>query len=90
MRGELSLGTLMFLSGAIAGTSSGIQNLFQTFSSVADQALFLNDLLEFLAVQPGQGGFETRSPLPAPRRRFARASNFGTFPSLIPVTTGRC
>jgi ATP-binding cassette subfamily B protein len=52
VNGQLSLGTLTFLSGAIAGTSSGIQALFTMFSTIADQALFLNDLLEFFAVQP--------------------------------------
>jgi ATP-binding cassette subfamily B protein len=52
VKGESSLGTLTFLSGAIAGTSSGIQTLLQTFSAIAEQALFLSDLLEFLAVKP--------------------------------------
>jgi ATP-binding cassette, subfamily B, bacterial len=50
--GTLSIGQLTFLAGAIAGASSNIQALFSTFSGIADQALFLNDLLDFLAVQP--------------------------------------
>ena len=50
--GQLSVGTLTFLAGAIAGTSSNIQMVFSTFSSIADQALFLTDLLEFFAVKP--------------------------------------
>ena len=41
-----------FLAGAIAGASSNIQAMFSTFSGIADQALFLTDLLEFFAVQP--------------------------------------
>ncbi len=52
VRGELTIGSLTFLAGAIAGTSSGIQALFQTFSSIADQSLFLGDLLEFFDVRP--------------------------------------
>lgn len=52
IQGELSLGSLTFLMGAIAGASAGIQALFQTFSSVADQSLFLHDLLEFFSVTP--------------------------------------
>jgi ATP-binding cassette subfamily B protein len=52
VKGTLSIGTLTFLAGAIAGASSGIQALFQTFSSIADQALFLGDLLEFFKVRP--------------------------------------
>jgi len=65
LNGSLSVGSLTFLAGAIAGTSSNIQALFSTFSSIADQALFLTDLLEFFATQP-----RIRSPeraLPAPR-----------------------
>ena len=50
--GALSVGTLTFLAGAIAGTSNNIQMMFSTFSGIADQALFLTDLLAFFAVQP--------------------------------------
>jgi len=52
VQGRLSIGQLTFLAGAIAGTSTNIQALFSTFSSIADQALFLTDLLEFFAVKP--------------------------------------
>ena len=63
--GALTWGTLQFLTGAIAGTSTNIQNVFSTFSSIADQSLFLTDLVEFLRVGP-----KIRSKpgaLPAPR-----------------------
>ena len=50
--GALSLGTLTFLAGAIAGASTNIQAVFTTFSGIADQALFLTDLLDFLAIKP--------------------------------------
>jgi ATP-binding cassette subfamily B protein len=50
--GELSVGTLTFLSGAIAGSSSQLQSVFSLFSSISDQALFLTDLVDFLSVQP--------------------------------------
>ena len=50
--GVLTLGTLTFLAGAISGASTNIQAVFSTFSSIADQSLFLTDLLEFFAVQP--------------------------------------
>jgi ATP-binding cassette subfamily B protein len=43
---------LTFLAGAIAGASTNIQAVFTTFSSIADQALFLTDLLEFFSVKP--------------------------------------
>ena len=50
--GVLTLGTLTFLAGAIAGASTNIQAVFTTFSSIADQALFLTDLLDFFSVKP--------------------------------------
>ncbi|MBC8164528.1 MAG: ABC transporter ATP-binding protein [Bryobacteraceae bacterium] len=50
--GDLSWGTLQFLAGAIAGASSNIQSIFATFSSIADQSLFLTDLVDFLEVRP--------------------------------------
>lgn len=63
--GELSWGTLQFLAGAIAGASTNIQSIFATFSSIADQSLFLTDLVEFLKVQPGIRS--KAGALPAPR-----------------------
>jgi len=50
--GKLSMGTLILLSGAIAAASSNLQMVFSTFSTIADQALFVGDLLEFFAVKP--------------------------------------
>ena len=52
MTGDLTWGTLQFLAGAIAGASTNIQTIFSTFSSIADQSLFLTDLVEFFRVQP--------------------------------------
>ncbi|MGH9625512.1 MAG: ABC transporter ATP-binding protein [Bryobacteraceae bacterium] len=53
------------LMGAIMGASSNIQQLFSTVSSIADQALFLTDLLAFFGMRPKV----TSKPnaLPAPR-----------------------
>jgi ATP-binding cassette, subfamily B, bacterial len=50
--GALSVGTMTFLAGAIAAASTNIQSIFATFSSIADQSLFLTDLLDLFAVQP--------------------------------------
>jgi ATP-binding cassette, subfamily B, bacterial len=50
--GKFSIGTLTLLTGAIAGASTNIQAVFSTFSGIADQALFMTDLLEFFAVRP--------------------------------------
>jgi ATP-binding cassette, subfamily B, bacterial len=50
--GALTIGQLTFLAGAIAGASTNIQALFSTFSGLADQALFMTDLLDFFRVRP--------------------------------------
>jgi ATP-binding cassette, subfamily B, bacterial len=68
VNGAMTWGTLQFLAGAIAGTSSNIQNLFSTFSSIADQALFLTDLVEFLKVGPRIRSKPDALPAPRPIR----------------------
>jgi len=63
--GALTLGTMTLLAGAIAGASLNIQAFFSTFSVIADQAMFMTDLLTFLSVQPRI--FSKPRALPAPR-----------------------
>ena len=65
VQGRLTLGTMIFLGGAIAGASANIQLVFSTFSTIADQALFLTDLLDFFAVKPEIAA--KRHALAAPR-----------------------
>jgi ATP-binding cassette subfamily B protein len=43
---------MIFLTGAIMQASSNIQQVFSTLSSIADQALFLTDLLAFFEMRP--------------------------------------
>jgi len=63
--GVLTLGTLTFLAGAIAGASTNIQAVFATFSHIADHALFLTDMIEFFKVQPTI--YSKPNALPGPR-----------------------
>jgi ATP-binding cassette subfamily B protein len=65
LAGALTLGTLTFLAGAIAGASTNIQAVFSTFSHIADHALFLTDLIEFFSVRPKI--FSKVGSLPGPR-----------------------
>ena len=67
--GVLSIGTLTFLAGAISGASTNIQQLFSTFSSIADQALFMTDLLDFFAMQPKVVSKPNGLPVPRPIRQ---------------------
>ena len=64
--GSQSVGTMTFLAGAIAGTSSGMQMIFSAFSSIADQSLFLTDLHEFFSVKPTIRVRPNARPVPNP------------------------
>ncbi len=65
VEGAITIGTLTFLAGALAGSSTQIQQVFSTFSGIADQSLFLGDLLEFFAMRPRLAVRE--GAIPAPR-----------------------
>jgi ATP-binding cassette, subfamily B, bacterial len=67
--GMLSIGTLTFLAGAILQASSNIQQIFSTLSSIADQALFLTDLIAFLQMEPTIRSKPNALPAPRPIRR---------------------
>ena len=66
--GAFSWGTLQLMAGAIAGASTNIQSVFATFSSIADQSLFLTDLVEFLRVGPTVESKPDALPAPRPIR----------------------
>ncbi len=67
--GALSIGTLYFLAGAILQASTNIQLIFSTLSGVADQALFLTDLLAFFQMQPTIRSKPNALPAPRPIQR---------------------
>jgi ATP-binding cassette, subfamily B, bacterial len=63
--GVFSFGTLTLLANAIREASSNLQQTFSTLSTIADQALFLTDLIAFFDMQPT---IRSRPyALPAPR-----------------------
>ena len=67
--GALTIGSLTFLAGAILQASTNIQQIFSTLSSIADQALFLTDLLAFFAMKPTIQSKPNALPAPRPIRR---------------------
>ena len=64
--GKLTIGSLYFLAGAILQASQQIQQIFSTLSGVADQALFLTDLLAFFEMQPTIRSKPNALPAPRP------------------------
>jgi ATP-binding cassette subfamily B protein len=69
VQGEISIGDMTLLAGSIAGASSNIQGIFSLLSSIADQALFLTDLVDFFAVEPQIASKPGALPAPRPIRQ---------------------
>jgi ATP-binding cassette subfamily B protein len=67
--GSLTIGELTFLTGAIVQASGNIQQIFSTLSSIADQALFLTDLLAFFEMRPTIRSKPNALPAPRPIAR---------------------
>jgi len=67
--GVFSLGTLTLLANAIREASSNLQQTFSTLSTIADQALFLTDLIAFFEMQPTIQSKPNALPAPRPIRR---------------------
>jgi ATP-binding cassette, subfamily B, bacterial len=64
--GRLDIGTFVFLINAILQASSNIQQVFSTLSGIADQALFLTDLLAFFEMKPTIRSKPNALPAPRP------------------------
>jgi ATP-binding cassette, subfamily B, bacterial len=64
--GVFSFGTLTFLANAIRDASSNLQQTFSTLSTIADQALFLTDLVAFFEMRPTIQSKPNALPAPRP------------------------
>src|SRR5207302_8688337 len=69
LSGRWTIGTFYFLSTAILQASSNIQQVFSTLSGIADQALFLTDLLAFFEMKPTIRSKPNALPAPRPIQR---------------------
>ena len=67
--GTMTIGTFYFLSQAILQASNSIQQVFSTLSGIADQALFLTDLLAFFQMKPTIQSKPNALPAPRPIQR---------------------
>jgi len=64
--GVFSFGTLTLLANAIREASSSLQQTFSTLSTIADQALFLTDLIAFFEMRPTIKSKPHALPAPRP------------------------
>ena len=68
IHGSLTIKDLVYLAAAIAGASSNIQQIFSSFTGIADQALFLTDFLNLFSVEPKVKSKPDAIPAPRPIR----------------------
>jgi ATP-binding cassette subfamily B protein len=69
VHGEITIGDLTFLAGAIMQVGSNIQQIFSTASGIADQALFLTDLIAFFRTEATIHSKPNALPAPRPMVR---------------------
>lgn len=65
-RGRFSIGDLTFLAGSFGRLRGLLEGLLSRFSSVASQALYLDDLFDFFEIQPSITSPEHPRPFPVP------------------------
>jgi ATP-binding cassette subfamily B protein len=66
LRGEFTIGDLTFLSGAFRRLRNLLEGLLISFSQVAGQALYLDDLFSFYEIEPEIVSPEHPRPFPSP------------------------
>lgn len=69
VNGYYAIGTFVFITTAIQQASSNLQMVFSTASGIADQALFLTDLIAFFEMKPTVESKPNARPAPNPIRR---------------------
>jgi ATP-binding cassette subfamily B protein len=69
LRGAYDIGQFTFLTAAIQQASTNLQQVFSTASGIADQALFLTDLIAFFEMQPTVQSKPDGLPAPQPIRQ---------------------
>src|SRR6516162_10169614 len=86
VQGRYTVGDLTLITTAIMQAMSNIQQAFSTASGVADQALFLTDLLAFFEMKPRVESKENGLPSPRP---VMRGFEFRNVSFTYPGTTRR-
>ncbi|MDX2306394.1 MAG: ABC transporter ATP-binding protein [Microscillaceae bacterium] len=64
IQGNLTIGDLTFLSGSFSRLQAILQSVFNRFSFIAQEALFLQDLFDFLAMKPLISSPDKPRPIP--------------------------
>jgi ATP-binding cassette subfamily B protein len=68
VRGDFTIGDLTFLAGSFGRLRALLEGLLTSFSTVAGQALYLDDLFSFFDITPQVASPESPRPFPEPIR----------------------
>jgi len=77
IRGDFTIGDLTFLAGSFRRLRTLLEDLLVGFSTVAGQALYLDDLFSFFAIRPEINSPANPHPFPVPIRQGFRFENVG-------------
>jgi ATP-binding cassette subfamily B protein len=77
LRGQLTIGDLTFLSGAFRRLRTLLEGLLSSFSQVAGQALYLDDLFSFFRIAPEIVSPPNARPVPSPLAQGFRFEGVG-------------
>ena len=75
LTGQLSIGDLTFLSGSFLRLRGLLEGLLSGFSSMAGQAMYLDDLFDFFTARPAIASPADPLPVPAPIAQGFRIEN---------------
>lgn len=75
--GAITLGTLTFLAGAFSRLQGLLQGMVNRFSRITEMALYLQDLFDFLELQPLSQSRAGQRKVPRPIREGFRFENVG-------------
>ena len=77
VRGDFTIGDLTFLAGSFGRLRSLLEGLLASFSTVAGQALYLDDLFSFFEITPQVASPAAPRPFPEPIREGFRFEGVG-------------
>ncbi|RJL06085.1 ABC transporter ATP-binding protein [Paracoccus aestuarii] len=77
LTGTLTLGDLTFLSGSFLRLRGLLEGLLSSFSSMAGQAMYLDDLFDFFTAVPAIASKPDAIPVPVPIRQGFRFEDVG-------------
>lgn len=77
LTGQLSIGDLTFLSGSFLRLRGLLEGLLSSFSNMAGQAMYLDDLFEFFTAVPAIASPANPLPIPQPIAQGFRFENVG-------------